>query len=253
MSSRAKIIAGNWKMYKTIGETVQFVNGLPPLVTNSQAKIYLAVPFTSLKAAREQAGNSGIHIGAQNMHDCAEGPYTGETSARMIKDAGAEFVILGHSERRRLFHESNAFINRKIKRALIDGLQPLLCIGETLEEHQDGRAEEVLKTQLKECLADLKGDQLTRLIIAYEPVWAIGTDKTATPEIAQKMHQYCRNWLSNEYGNELAEKTPILYGGSAKPENAKALMEPPDIDGLLIGGASLSLDSFSKIVNDVRP
>jgi triosephosphate isomerase (TIM) len=248
-SDRPTVIAGNWKMYKTVAESVAYVIELVPLVAQATSKIYLAVPFTSIKSVVDQAKSSNLIIGAQNMHDASEGAFTGEIAAKMLVEAGARFVILGHSERRRLFNESNAFINRKVKRAVSDGLQPILCIGETQEERESEKTDEILKTQLTECLADLSAEQLKDLIIAYEPVWAIGTDNTATPEIAQKVHQFIRQSLTEILGQPAADHTVILYGGSAKPDNAKALLEEPDIDGLLVGGASLSAETFSKIVN----
>ena len=197
----------------------------------------LAVPFTALQAAQ----GSEIEIGAQNMHDAAEGAFTGEISANMLWDAGATFVILGHSERRHLFGETNAFIHRKVVRALEEELQPLLCIGETEEERAHGRTADVLKRQLDECL---KGVDPEKVMIAYEPVWAIGTGKTATPEIAEEAHQQIRAHLG-ESGKGVA----ILYGGSVKPETMKPLMQQPNVNGVLVGGASLDVETFAKIVN----
>lgn len=248
--NRPKMIVGNWKMYKTIGETVDFVKGLASLAAKSSASVGLAVPFTSLKGASDAAQGTNIKIGAQNMHDAVEGAFTGEVSSRMIRDVGAHFVILGHSERRLLFHESSDWINRKVKRAIQDGLVALVCVGETLQEYQQGNTTTVLRKQLSESLAGLTHEQLKRLVIAYEPVWAIGTDKTATPEIASKMHSFCRDFVAQQWGNERAQDLQILYGGSVKPANSAMLMSQPDIDGVLVGGASLSLDSFSQIVNN---
>lgn len=246
---RPVVIVGNWKMYKTIEQSVAFVTELLPHIKEATAKVYLAVPFTSLKPVADLVKNSSIVVGAQNMHDASEGAFTGEVAAVMLKEAGAQFVILGHSERRRLFHEDNAFINKKVKRALEYGIQPILCIGETLQEREDGKTQEVLKTQLSEGLKNIATSQLTPLMIAYEPLWAIGTDQTATPEIAKEVLAFCRHYLAETWGPELAEKIVILYGGSVKPNNAKALIEQPDIDGLLVGGASLSVQKFSQIVN----
>jgi triosephosphate isomerase (TIM) len=246
---RPVIIAGNWKMYKTIEETVNYIKKLIPHVEKSKAQVYLAVPFTAIKAASESAAGSNIIIGAQNMNDASEGAFTGEIAALMLKDAGAKFVIIGHSERRRIFHESNAFINKKIKRALSEGLQPMLCIGETLAEYEEGKTKEVLQSQLKECLEGIDAESFQKITLAYEPVWAIGTDKTATPEIAQEIHHFCRTLCVEAWGQAAADKLPILYGGSVKADNAKQLMSEPDVDGLLVGGASLSVESFSHIVN----
>lgn len=248
-SKRSTIVAGNWKMYKTIEEAVDYVKELAPMVQESPVQVYIAVPFTAIKQVAEQTQGGKIIIGAQNMNDATEGAFTGEIAGRMLKDAGAQFVIIGHSERRHIFNEDNAFINRKVKRALADGLQPILCIGETLEEREAGKTEEVLETQLTQSLADINKEQMGNMIIAYEPVWAIGTGKTATPEQAQEIHQFCRGIIEKMYNKTIANKTVILYGGSVKPENAKALMDKPDIDGVLVGGASLKIESFSQIVN----
>lgn len=248
--NRPTVITGNWKMYKTIPEATAFIQELIPLVKKATVQVYLAVPFTALRAAADCAKKSPIVIGAQNMHDATEGAFTGEIAGRMLKDAGARFVILGHSERRRLFKESNAFINRKVKRALAEGLQPVVCIGETLEEREANQTEEVLSRQLLESLADVTDEQLEQLMIAYEPVWAIGSDRPATPEIAQEVQAQCRKKMAQQWGKAVAEKIVIQYGGSVNPENAHALLKQPDIDGLLIGGASLSVATFSEIINE---
>lgn len=247
--ARVPVIAGNWKMYKTIGDSVDFIKKLIPLVETSQPKVYLAVPFTALKAAADAAKGSKVVIGAQNMNDATEGAFTGEIAGKMLVDAGAQFVILGHSERRQLFKETNEIINKKIKRALSVKLQPILCVGETLQERENGKMEEVLQEQLSKSLDGILSAQLTTMIIAYEPVWAIGTGKTSTPEDAQAMHHFCREFIAKTWGKETADQIIIQYGGSVKPENVKSLMEQPDIDGVLVGGASLSLESFVKIVN----
>lgn len=244
-----KLIVGNWKMYKTGEEAEAYLHALLPLVAKAASRIYLAVPFTAISKAVSIVKDSKIVIGAQNMHDVSEGAFTGEIAAKMLVEAGAKFVILGHSERRRYFHEDNAFINKKVKRAIESQIQPLLCIGETLEERTAGKTEEILKRQLTECLAGLNAQQLATLIVAYEPVWAIGTDQVATPETAQTAQAFCRKQLQELFGEEVAKHTPILYGGSVKPENAKELLSQHDIDGLLVGGASLSVNAFSQIVN----
>jgi triosephosphate isomerase (TIM) len=235
-----KVIVGNWKMYKTIGESVAFVEKLLPIANRSTSQVMLAVPFTALERTATAARGSQLLIGAQNMHDAPEGAFTGEISAKMIVDAGGRFVLLGHSERRALFHESDDFINRKVKSALAAGLRPILCVGESLQEHESGRSQAVVEAQLKGSLAGISADQLHQLMVAYEPVWAIGTGKTATPAIAQAMHHQIRQQVGS---------IKILYGGSVKPENVKELLEQQDIDGVLVGGASLSLDSFVKIVD----
>lgn len=232
-----KIIAGNWKMYKTIGEATQFLKTLIPLSSNASATVMIAPPFTAIAECSKIVRGTQIQIGAQNMSDSKEGPFTGEISARMLKDAGASFVILGHSERRQIFGETDALINRKLARAIADGLPAILCVGETQQERDQGRSETVLKRQLDACL---KGLAPENLMIAYEPVWAIGTGKTATPEMAQEMHEKIRA--------HVGEKFPILYGGSVKPENIESLLIQPDIDGALIGGASLDVEAFAKMV-----
>ncbi len=229
---RKVIIAGNWKMHKTAQEGCTFVKDLAPLV--EEQEVYIAPSFMAIKPLVDL--KTPIVIGAQNMHDAVEGAYTGEVSAQMLKDVGAQFVILGHSERRHVFGESDELINRKIKRALEEGIQPIFCIGETLEEREQGRTHEVLKRQIDTGLA---GVNLDTLILAYEPVWAIGTGKTATPEIAEEAHEFCRQYVGDR---------PILYGGSVKPDNAEALLAQPNIDGFLVGGASLSVETFSKII-----
>lgn len=247
--NRPVVIAGNWKMYKTIEEAVKFVNDLAPLVKDSSVRVLLAVPFTAIQATAEAAKETNIVIGAQNLNDASEGAFTGEIAARMLKDAGAKFVIVGHSERRRIFKETNDFINKKVKRALADGLEAILCIGETKQEREEHKTAEVLETQISQCLEGLSSDRFSSLMLAYEPVWAIGTDLAATPEMAQNEQAFCRGIIAKKWGPEVAEKLVIQYGGSAKPENAKSLLDQPDIDGLLVGGASLSAETFGKIVN----
>lgn len=247
--ARSLVITGNWKMYKTIEEAVLYIENLVPLVKESKNAIYLAVPFTALKACSDAAKETNIVIGAQNMNDASEGAFTGEIAAPMLVDAGACFVILGHSERRHIFTESNEFINKKVKKAVAIGLQPVLCIGETLQNRESGEVEPALEQQLKKSLAGISSEDLAKMIIAYEPVWAVGTDHPATPEEAEEAHQIIRKIIARDWDPKVAEKIVIQYGGSVKPENAKAFLDRPDIDGLLVGGASLSPDMFSKIVN----
>ncbi|MCB1111056.1 MAG: triose-phosphate isomerase [Chlamydiia bacterium] len=249
-ASRPVVIAGNWKMHKTAKEAVDFVNALAPKVAQSQASVFLAVPFTTIHPVVEALnGNSHITVGAQNMNDADEGAFTGEIAGKMLLEAGAKFVVLGHSERRHIFGETSAFINKKVKRALADGLKPIVCFGETLEEREAGNTHEVLKEQISVTLEGLTPDQVAQIIIAYEPVWAIGTGKTATPLEAQDAHDFCRRFIGAKWGDEIASQIVIQYGGSVKPDNAKSLMVQTDIDGLLVGGASLDVDTFSKIVN----
>jgi len=249
--ARQKVIAGNWKMNKTISQTVRFVDELSPLVQDAECKVFLAPPFTSLWHAAERAKHSRIVVGAQNISEHQEGAYTGEVSAKMVKDAGAQFVILGHSERRKLFHESSHTVSMKLKRALEESLQPIVCIGESPEEYEAGQTERVLKKQIAESLHGFQSNELETVILAYEPVWAIGTNQAATPEIAQKAHRFCRKEIAQLFGEKLARKLVILYGGSVKADNAGELLESEDIDGLLVGGASLTVDGFSKIVHYV--
>jgi triosephosphate isomerase (TIM) len=245
---RPTVITGNWKMYKTISEAVSFIEGLIPFASKTHAEVGLAVPFTILPSAAKAAQNSLIKVGAQNLNAEKEGAFTGEISGRMLTDAGASFVIVGHSERRRLFHETDAMINKKLKGALHAGLRTIVCIGETLEEHQQGKVQTVLQKQIEQSFEGITEEQLKNVILAYEPVWAIGTNQTATPEIAQKAHRFCREVMARKWGEIPAEKVVIQYGGSVKADNAASLLEQADVDGLLVGGASLSLDSFSKII-----
>lgn len=235
-----KIIAGNWKMYKTIGEATQFLKTLIPQVTHASCKVMIAPPFTAIADCCRLTKGTNILIGGQNMSDSEEGAFTGEISARMLKEAGAKFVILGHSERRLHFGETNQLIHHKLKRAITDELPAILCIGETQEQREKGHSEKVIQQQLKECIGGLTEEEIRQLIIAYEPVWAIGTGKTATPEMAQEMHAMIREFLGS--------KLPILYGGSVKPANIDSLLTQPDIDGALIGGASLDEGAFAKMV-----
>lgn len=248
-ANRPVIIAGNWKMYKTIEDAVAFIEELKPLIKNSAAKIYLAAPFTAIKSVVDAAKESHLVIGAQNMNDASEGAFTGEIAGKMLKDAGAKFVILGHSERRRLFHETNSLINKKVKRALSDGLQVILCVGETKEEREAEKTHEVLTTQLEEGLSGITSEQAEQIILAYEPVWAIGAIQSASADTAQEAQAFCRKIVSEKWSEKAAEQMVIQYGGSVKPENAKEFLDQPDIDGLLVGGASLSVQDFSKIIN----
>lgn len=243
-----KMIVANWKMHKTIEEALHFTAELEPLIRSCDSKIMLAVPFTALWNVASQAQNSNLLIGAQNIDFHAEGAFTGEISPKMARDAGAQFVIVGHSERRKLFHETSEIVNLKVKAALTAKLQVLVCIGETYEERAANAVEETLRAQLLASLAGLTEEQLSSVAIAYEPVWAIGTGLAATPKDAILAHRFCRQLLAQEWGQASAAKVPILYGGSVKAENARELLETPEVDGLLVGGASLSVDSFSKII-----
>lgn len=237
-------------MYKTIDQTADFIKAIVPLVSDNPVEIFLAVPFTAIQTAAQAALGTKLVIGAQNMNDATEGAFTGEIAATMLKDAGAQFVLLGHSERRRYFHEDDALINRKVKRALSSSLRPILCVGETLTEREEGTTEEAVKRQITLGLADLTAKELENLILAYEPVWAIGSGLYATPQEAEEMHQFCRQVLSELFDPGFASRIPIQYGGSVNALNAKVLMEQADVDGLLVGGASLSLESFSQIIHN---
>ena len=237
---RPVIIAGNWKMHKTIGEATQFIEALKNRVENSTCRIYIAPPFTAISACAKAAKGTPIVIGAQNMSDVDEGAYTGEISGCMLKEAGAQFVILGHSERRLHFGETDEHIHHKLKRAILEEIPAILCIGESEKDREKGHFEKVLIKQLDGCLAGLTQDELENVVVAYEPVWAIGTGKTATPKIAQETHAIIRKYVG--------ENTPILYGGSVKPSNIETLLNQPDIDGALIGGASLDVEAFTTMV-----
>ncbi|NGX57398.1 MAG: Triosephosphate isomerase [Chlamydiae bacterium] len=251
MAKRDVIIAGNWKMYKTIPEAENFVERLAPAINDIPIEVYLAVPYTALFSVAQKAEGSKITVGAQNMNDASEGAFTGEIASKMLTDAGAKFVILGHSERRQLFGETNEFINRKVKTALESSLVPILCVGETLDERNAGQTDEVVRQQLTECLDGVTPENIDSLIVAYEPVWAIGTGENATPEDVQEEHSFVRKVLEDLLGKKVADKTVLQYGGSVKPGNAKILMDQPDIDGLLIGGASLSTETFAEVLENV--
>ncbi|MGB9664526.1 MAG: triose-phosphate isomerase [Ignavibacteria bacterium] len=247
---RKKIVAGNWKMYKDKNETIELISQLKEKLkeSNLDVEIVICPPFTSIELAGELIKNSPIHLGAQNMHSEMEGAFTGEVSAKMLKSFGVEYVILGHSERRTYFKESNEFINQKIKRAIEFNLKPIFCLGETLEEREKGKTFEIVDDQLTKGLAGISRFDLDKIVIAYEPVWAIGTGKTATPEQAQEVHSFLREKLAQLYNSEISTITKILYGGSVKPENARDLFKQPDIDGGLIGGACLKADLFYQII-----
>lgn len=236
-------------MYKTRAEVRAFISDLLPLVVSAERRIYIAPPFTAIEVACAEVLGSKIVIGAQNVHDANEGAFTGEVSCRMLKELGADFVIIGHSERRTLFAEHNTWINRKLKRVLSEGMIPILCIGETFEQRESNATNEVLFEQLEEGLQGVTQQELKSVIIAYEPIWAIGTGKTATPDMAQAVHKRCRLWIEKKYGLDGAAELYILYGGSVKPDNIASLMQEPDIDGVLVGGAALDPRSFAQLVN----
>ena len=246
---RRLVIAGNWKMYENNKEAVETLTQLKDLTKEiKNVDIVIGAPFTCLSDAVKTVEGSNVKIAAENVYPKIEGAYTGEISPKMLKDIGVTYVILGHSERREYFKESDEFINQKVKAVLEIGMKPILCIGEKLEERESGKTFEVLSKQIKGGLADLSKEEAGKVIIAYEPVWAIGTGKTATPEMAQETHKAVRNVLAEMFGKDIADKMIIQYGGSMKPENAKDLLSQEDIDGGLVGGASLKADSFFKII-----
>ena len=248
---RKPVIAGNWKMYKLLGEAVETALALKPLVANaSHCEVVIAPVLTALKTICDRLEGSSIKVAAQNCStEQKHGAQTGEVSADMIKDVGASHVIIGHSERRQFYGETNENVNKKTKSCLAFGLTAIVCVGEMLDEREAGNAETVVKKQLVSGLDGLTVSDMERIIIAYEPVWAIGTGKTATPEQAQEMHAFLRRMLTETQGSEIAQTVRILYGGSVKPDNIKTLMAQADVDGALVGGASLEAASFAQIVN----
>ncbi len=246
--ARDLIVIGNWKMYKTSREASNYIEHLLSKIEGCKASVFLAVPFTSISSAAASARQAKLEVGAQNMNDARDGAFTGEIAALMLKEAGATFVLLGHSERRRIFGESDAFIHRKVLRALADDLRPVLCVGETLDERSGGETEEVLKRQIETALADVPEEKAGEVILAYEPVWAIGTGKNATPEMAQEVHAFCRACLADLFGKRKAGQISILYGGSVKPENVRSLVSEKDIDGVLVGGAALDPETLAEII-----
>jgi triosephosphate isomerase len=246
---RKKLIAANWKMYKTPEQTRAFFSAFLPLVKDhSRDEIVVCPPFLDIQTAIESARGSSVCVGAQNMYWEKEGAFTGEISATMIEAAGCTHVIIGHSERRQYFGETDDTVNKKLKVALDAGLTPIVCVGEVLEEREAGITDDVLRRQCNIGFRGISGERAARLVVAYEPVWAIGTGKTATPQIAAQAHLTIRNEAAKAFGKDFADNLRILYGGSVKPDNAKALMSETEIDGALVGGASLDPNSFAAIV-----
>jgi triosephosphate isomerase len=243
------LIVGNWKMHKTITEGVDFVALLRSRLKEATGrKVLLAPPFTALYALAGALQETGIGLAAQNVWDRDAGAYTGEVSPRMLADAGCQYVIVGHSERRALFGEGDALINRKLKAVMQAGLRPILCIGETLSERETGQTFAVVDRQIKEGLKDISDADAARIVLAYEPVWAIGTGQTASPEQAAAVHKHIRGVTGRVYGEEFSHRLPVIYGGSVNPGNINALMAQEDINGVLVGGASLDVESFAQIV-----
>jgi triosephosphate isomerase len=249
MEHRRPLFAGNWKMYKTPQEAADTAKQLVEQVREvADVDIMIAPPFTALESVSRVIKNSPVALGAQNLYWEDEGAYTGEISAPMLKSAGCQYAIIGHSERRQYFGETDKTVNQKIQAAIQIGLKPVFCIGETEQEREAEQTLSVLDKQVRKGLERLLPEQLDTLIIAYEPVWAIGTGKTATEDQAQEVHQFIRSLIEKSFGNDLSKSIRILYGGSVKPDNILNLMAMPDIDGALVGGASLSADSFSRII-----
>ena len=247
--ARLPFIAGNWKMNKTAGEAVELVRQLKATLSGvKEVEVAVAPPFTALQAVQKELEGSSIRLAAQNLFWEEKGAYTGEISPPMLKELGCRYVIIGHSERRQLFGETDETVNKRMKATLHQGLDPIFCIGETLKEREEERAFAVIGDQLQGGLRGITEEEMDRVVIAYEPVWAIGTGKTATPQQAEEVHEFIRQRLSDLFSNGIAEKIRIQYGGSVTPDNVKALMSQKDIDGALVGGASLKPDTFSKIV-----
>lgn len=248
---RKPLVAGNWKLNKSIKEAVQLVTLLKRQVhETAQVDVVVCPVFTALSDVAEVLMDSPIKLGAQDLFWEEKGAFTGEVSASLIKDAGASYVIIGHSERRQFFHETDETVNKKTKAALKAGLTPIVCVGELLAERESGQTFQVIEKQLKGSLAGLSKDEISRVIIAYEPVWAIGTGKVASPEQAQEVHTFVRREVSGVFGQDIAQNIRILYGGSVKADNISQLMNQPDIDGSLVGGASLEADAFAAIVKN---
>jgi len=248
---RKPVIAGNWKMYKLLAEAVDTALALKPLLANANhCEVVIAPVFTAIKTVADRLEGSNIGVAAQNCAtEIEQGAHTGEVTATMLRDAGARYVIVGHSERRQFYCETDAMVSKKCEAALAASLKVIVCVGESLEQREQGTAERVVGGQLSGGLSGLTASDLDRIIVAYEPVWAIGTGRTASPEQAQEMHAFIRRVFADRYTDQASEELRILYGGSVKPDNIAALMSQADIDGALVGGASLQPDSFAKIVN----
>jgi triosephosphate isomerase (TIM) len=246
---RLPFIAGNWKMNKTVGEALDLVRALKASISNvSGVEVAVAPPFTALHAVSRELSGTPIRVAAQNLFWEEKGAFTGEISPGMIKDAGCDYVIIGHSERRQFFGETDETVQRRMKTALASGLKPILCVGETLQEREAGKTFAVIERQIEGGLRELGGQGLESLVVAYEPVWAIGTGKTATPEQAEEVHRFIRRKLETRVSRPFAERVRIQYGGSVTPENVKGLMSQENIDGALVGGASLKEETFARIV-----
>ena len=245
---RKPIIAGNWKMHKTIAKALEFVNEVKDRVNNDKVEAVICAPFTLLKDLKQATKGTNIKIGAQNMHFEEKGAFTGEISPLMLKELDMDYVVIGHSERRQYFNETDETVNKKVLKALEVGIDPILCVGETLEEREAGNTKDICKVQVEKALENVSKEDLAKVVIAYEPVWAIGTGKTATSEDANDVIAYIREVVANLYG-ELANEVRIQYGGSVKPSNVAEIMNQSDIDGALVGGASLEANDYVELVN----
>ncbi|AFM22805.1 triose-phosphate isomerase [Desulfomonile tiedjei] len=252
MANRTSIIAGNWKMHKTSSETRSFLEALKSAIADFEpnCEIVVAPPFTSIATAVAETDGTRIRVAAQNLHWEDRGAFTGEVSGPMVKEIGCSHVIIGHSERRQYFGETDESVNRKIQAAMRSGLVPIFCLGETLEEREAGKTFDVVKRQLIEGIGKIESPDPDRFVIAYEPVWAIGTGKTATPQQAQEVHEFLRTESAKILGQDFSDRTRILYGGSVKPDNTRSLLNQPDIDGGLVGGASLTVQDFLGIIKE---
>lgn len=246
---RKPIIAGNWKMFKTIPEAVNFVDTIKEDVWGTDVEVVLCVPFTLLHSVKMATMGTNIKVGAQNMHYEENGAFTGEVAPAMLKELGVDYVIIGHSERRQYFNETNESVNLKVKKSLEHGMLPIMCCGETLEQREAGETKSFVKSQVVEGLAGVSPSDVVKTVIAYEPIWAIGTGRTASAEDANDVIAYIREVVDELYGSEVSEEVRIQYGGSVKPENVSEIMNQPDIDGALVGGASLKPESFVQLVN----
>lgn len=246
--SRTPLVIANWKMNKTLSEATFFIESIKKEFSNVSKRVWIAPPFISIAACVQAAEGTSLRIGAQNMHTQEEGAFTGEVSARMLKGIGAHFVIIGHSERRAFFGESEKEINEKIKRALSHHLTPVLCVGESLEQRERGEEKIVLRDQLEGGLEGLSSNEIAQMVISYEPVWAIGTGKVATPAMAQNSAFFIREFLAENWGKECAQKISLLYGGSVKADSVPLFIAEPDVDGVLVGGASLDLRAFMSMI-----
>lgn len=246
---RKPIIAGNWKMHKTIDEALELVNQIKDEVSKTDVEVVVCCPFIALSEVKKALAGSNLKLGAQNMHWENEGAFTGEISAKMLRSIGVDYVIIGHSERRQYFNETDEIVNKKVIKALETGLKPIVCVGETLEERESNETFDVIKKQILAAFENVEGMDMAKVVVAYEPIWAIGTGKTASSTEANEVISYIRSLIEEKYGVDVSEKVRIQYGGSVKGSNATEIMNERDIDGALVGGASLKADEFLEIVN----